>query len=62
MKFKTIFLLMKLQILRFYRTAFFTAVDKGNIEIVKRLLNNDKIDINTINVFKCIYIFKIQNS
>ena len=53
---------MKLQILRFYRTAFFTAVDKGNIEIVKRLLNNDKIDINIINVFKCIYIFKIQNS
>ena len=33
------------------RTALFMAIEKGNIEIIKLLLNNDKLDINVINEF-----------
>ena len=31
-----------------YKTALFTAVEKENVEIVKLLLTNDKIDVNII--------------
>ena len=34
----------------FYKTALFLAVEKENIEIVKLLLTNDKLDINIINI------------
>ena len=41
---------MKFLIL-FYKTAFYLAVEKENLEIIKLLLTNDKIDINIINIF-----------
>ena len=31
-------------------TALYAAVDKGNIEMVKLLLTNDKLDINIFNI------------
>ena len=30
----------------FYKTPFYCAVEKENIEIIKLLLTNDKLDIN----------------
>ena len=33
-----------------YKTALFTAIEKENIEIIKLLLNNGKIDVNLINI------------
>ena len=36
------------------------AVEKENIEIVKLLLMNDKLDINIINILN-IFFYKIQN-
>ena len=32
------------------KTALYLAVEKGNIKIVRLLLENDKIDINILNV------------
>lgn len=29
-----------------YKTPFYYAIEKGNIEIIKLLLTNDKVDIN----------------
>ena len=40
-----IFFLMRFQI-KFYSTAFYRAVERKNIEIIKLLLMNDKLDIN----------------
>ena len=37
-----------------YKTALYLAVEKENIEIIKLLLTNDKLDINLINIFKII--------
>ena len=34
----------------FHQTAFYCAVEKGNIEIIKLLLTNDKLDINILNI------------
>ena len=34
-----------------YKTALYLAVEKENIEIVKLLLTNDKLDINLLNIF-----------
>ena len=36
------------------KTAFYLAVEKGNIEIINLLLSNDKLDINIICI---LYIF-----
>lgn len=36
--------------IQFYKTALFSAVEKGNKEIVRLLLANDKIDIDRINI------------
>ena len=34
-----------------YKTALYLAVEEGNIEIVKLLLTNDKLDINLGYIF-----------
>lgn len=34
-----------------YQTAFFAAIEKGNIEMIKTLLSYDKIDPNTENIY-----------
>ena len=39
-----------------YVTALYLAVEKENIEIVKLLLTNDKLDINFLNIF--LYLFR----
>ena len=36
------------------------AVEKENIEIIKLLLTNDKLDINILNILN-IFIYNIQN-
>ena len=42
-----------------YKTALYYAIENENIEMVKLLLTNDKIDVNILNVFIKIYkIFK----
>ena len=33
-----------------YKTALYLAVEKENIEIIKLLLSNDKLDINILNI------------
>ena len=33
----------------FYQTALYLAIEKENIEIIKMLLLNEKLDINAIN-------------
>ena len=48
---------MKFNIIDFNKTALYLAVEKENIEIVKLLLTNDKLDINlgfilNYNIFK----------
>lgn len=40
-----------------YYTALFTAINKDNLEIVKLLLDNDKLDINIFRKI-CKIIFK----
>ena len=57
MKFKTICLNHIL--IDIYETALYTAVKKENIEIVKLLLTNDKIDVNIFNIL--IYIFQYNS-
>ena len=37
-------------ILKYYETALYLAVEKGNIEIIKLLLENEKIDTNILNI------------
>ena len=51
-----------------YKTALYLAVEKENIEIIKLLLNNDKIDVNIPYIlilnfikFKIISFNHIQN-
>ena len=36
----------------FHKTALCIAIEKENIEIVKLLLMNEKLDINLLNIFK----------
>ena len=38
-------------ILIIFKTALYLAVDEGNVEIVKLLVTNDKLDINFLNIF-----------
>ena len=46
---------------QFYKTALHIAVEKENIEIIKLLLTNDQIDVNTLNILKYYFIkFKIK--
>ena len=46
--------------IQFYKTVLYTAVEKENIEIIKLLLANDKINVNTLNIL--IFIFnEIKN-
>ena len=40
----------------FDKTALYLAIEKENIEIVKLLLSNEKIDVNIINIFIFIYL------
>lgn len=39
-------------ILFLYLTALYLAVKKNNIDIIKLLLTNDKLDINKFSVYK----------
>ena len=41
----------------FYKTALYLAVEKENIEIVKLLLTNDKLDINLLNILLLIILY-----
>ena len=34
----------------FYKTALYLAIEKENLEIIKLLLMNEKIDINILNI------------
>ena len=45
----------------FYETALYLAVDNENIEIIKLLLNNDKLDPNALSVFNFNFFYKIHN-
>lgn len=40
---------LKFLILQFHMTPLYLAVEKQNIEIIKYLLTNDKIDVNILN-------------
>lgn len=51
--------LMKFMLI-FYKTAFYTAVEKGNIEMIKILLSSDKIDANILNILNAILFNKIS--
>ena len=42
---------MKFKYNKIYKTALCFAVERENIEIVKLLLNNDKINVNFLNIF-----------
>ena len=46
--------------MQIYHTALYLAVEKENIEIIKLLLTNDKLDINLGYILN-IFIYKIQN-
>ena len=46
--------------MQIYQTALYLAVKKENIEIIKLLLTNDKLDINLGYILN-IFIYKIQN-
>ena len=43
-------------IIAIYKTALYLAVEKENIEIVKLILMNDKLDINFLNIFIIFFI------
>ena len=49
---------MKFNIIIFRKTTLYLAVEKENIEIVKLLLMNDKIDVNILNI---LIIYNLQN-
>lgn len=36
------------------------AIEKGNVEIVKEILTNDKLDVNIINIFINIYFWNLK--
>ena len=48
--------LTKLKVL-VYKTAFYLAVEKENIEIVKLLLSNDALDVNTRYILCCVFLY-----
>ena len=39
------------------KTALYKAVEKQNIEIIKLLLSNDKLDINLLNILIFLFFF-----
>mgnify|MGYP001026861130 CR=1 FL=1 len=41
----------------FQMTSLHTAVEKENIEIVRLLLSNEKINVNLQNIFESIFLF-----
>ena len=43
-----------------YKTPFYYAIEKGNIELVRLLLTNEKIDINILNILYLILIYFIH--
>ena len=47
--FHILFLLMKFNPFLFHRTALYWAVDKSNIELVKAILLNGKVDHHFLN-------------
>ena len=44
-----------------HKTVLFIAIEQGNIDIVKLLLSNDKIDINQINISTYHQFTKFEN-
>ena len=38
------------------RTPLFHAIELGNIEIIKLLLSNDKIDVNQLYIFRYVFL------
>ena len=46
----------------FYITALFFAIEKNNVEIVKLLLSNNKIDVNVINILNIQFFNTISNN
>ena len=51
---------MKFLFYFFSKTALFLAIEKNNYEIVKLLIDNDKIDINSFYVFIKILLMKFK--
>lgn len=49
-----------LVLLKVNKTALYFAIDEGNIEIIKLLLSNKKVDVNIINISQIILFFDIQ--
>ena len=41
---------------KFHQTAFYVAVEKGDIDMAKVLMANDKVDVNIPFIFDDIYI------
>lgn len=48
-------------ILLIYKTALFLAVEKENLEIVKLLLNNDTIDVDTFNISLSFFLYNSKS-
>lgn len=57
MKFKKLIILWNLEFYYFYKTALNFAIEEKNLEIVKLLLSNNKIDVNIINILYNILLF-----
>ena len=48
-------------LIKLYKTALYLAVEKENVEIIKLLLSNNKIDVNIPYILNLFYIkFKIR--
>ena len=43
------------------KTALFKAIEKENIEIIKLLLNNSKIDVNILSILIIFRFYEILN-
>ena len=42
------------------KTALYLAVEKENIEIINLLLNNDKVDVNILNIFNQVFEYYLK--
>ena len=51
---------IRYNIIYFYKTPLYLAVENENIEIIKLLLSNDKLDTNLGYILN-IFIYKMQN-
>ena len=47
-------------LIRFYKTALYLAIEKDNIEIVKLLLTNNKLNINQRNILNIFFFIKFK--